>query len=141
MPIPLDYARASEVFDRFMEDARIRLDHSTRHQTYQTVESVLRVFRRRLTIEEAIIFAGALPAVLRAVFVTDWPMDEPKRPFLSLADMNREVIEYRIHHDFSPPDAIEAIAAVLRPHVDPVAFERALAALPAEARTFWHAGP
>ncbi len=72
MTMPMEYAYASRDFDAFIESLRLKLDHVTRHQTYQTVESVLRVFRRRLDLHDAVIFAGALPPVLRAIFAADW---------------------------------------------------------------------
>lgn len=49
MTIPIEYARALEQFDRFVEELRVRLDHSTRHQTYQTIESVFRIFAAGFT--------------------------------------------------------------------------------------------
>ncbi|WP_252911461.1 DUF2267 domain-containing protein [Aliihoeflea aestuarii] len=58
--MPLEYARASEDFDRFVEALRQALGHDTRHQTYQTLESVLRVFRRRVTIGEGLFFCRRL---------------------------------------------------------------------------------
>lgn len=137
MTIPLEYARASADFDRFTEELRVALDHTTRHQTYQTIESVLRVFRRRLDTREAIIFAGALPAVLRAVFVTDWDLDEPRRPFADRRELAAEVKDFRRDHDFSPDDAIAQVAAILRRHVDPIAFARTLSRLPPGAVAFW----
>jgi uncharacterized protein (DUF2267 family) len=141
VPIPPEYVHASRDFDAFVEEARVRLGHVTRHQTYQSIESVFRVFRRRLTPAQAIGFAGALPPVLRAIFVADWNMSEPRRPFESRPVLGREVRQFRIDHDFSPDTVIEDIAAVLARHVDRRDFARALADLPAEAREFWAVTP
>ncbi|MHB2264967.1 DUF2267 domain-containing protein [Aliihoeflea sp. PC F10.4] len=137
MPMPLEYARASADFDRFMEELRVSFGHDTRHQTYQTVESVLRVFRLRLSLSEAIAFADALPSVLRSIFVKDWDTSVARKPFSDFEALNREVREFRRNHDFSPPDAIRLVAKALHAHVDPVAFESVLACLPGEAREFW----
>ena len=137
MPMPLEYSQASHDFDRFVEDARIALDHTTRHQTYQTIESVFRVFRRRLALPDAIAFAGALPPVLRAIFVADWNTEDPVRAFSDRAAMTREVQQFRKNHDFSPDDAIAIIASILKRNVDPVAFGRTMSQLPEEARAFW----
>lgn len=137
MPMPIEYAHASQAFDRFMKDAMEQLDHVTRHQTYQTVESVLRVFRRRLTGEEVLIFANVLPAVLRAIFVGQWNDSRETRPFTSLAAMNREVQERRINHDFSPDNSIEIIASVLRNHVDARLFDATVRQLSPQAAQFW----
>ena len=65
MPMPNEYQRAGEIFDRFLEDACIALDLTTRNQPYTTVQGVLLAFRRRLTVAEGLRFADALPAVLR----------------------------------------------------------------------------
>jgi len=137
MTMPRQYAHAADEFDRFVEDLRLELDHTTRHQTYQTIESVLRIFRRRLTVAEAIGFANALPAILRAIFVADWDVNQPVLPFSSLATLNAEVRAFRKNHDFSPANAIEIVATILKDYVDPLAFRDALARLPPEARTFW----
>jgi uncharacterized protein (DUF2267 family) len=136
--MPMEYAHASQQFDCFVEELRIRLGHETRHQTFQTIQSVLRVFRRRLPVAEGLRFADALPAVLRALFVEDWDIDEPVRSFATLREMNNEVREFRINHDFSPPTAIEDVAFVLRHHVDPIGLHRALQCLSPEASAFWH---
>lgn len=137
MTMPLEYARASEEFDRFVEELRQRLDHGTRHRTYRTIESVLIVFRRRLSVEEAVAFAGVLPAVLRAIFVAEWDVHQEVVPFTDRAAMTREVQAYRINHDFSPDTAISDMASVLRRHVDARAFDRVLARLPEGASAFW----
>jgi uncharacterized protein (DUF2267 family) len=137
MTLPREYALASQEFDRFIEDLRQRLDQTTTHQAYQTLESVFRVFRRRLTVPQAIAFAGALPAVLRAIFVADWNTGEPQLGFADRGELNREVKALRWRHDFSPPDAIEAVASVLRQHVDAVDFGRVLLQLPPGSAEFW----
>lgn len=137
MPMPFEYAHASREFDRFMKEAMEQLGHVTRHQTYQTVESVLRVFRRRLTQEEVLAFAKVLPAVLRAIFVAQWQDGRQVKQFTSLAKMNREVQERRINHDFSPDDSIEIMASVLRNHVDNRQFDAVVRTLSPAAAEFW----
>jgi uncharacterized protein (DUF2267 family) len=137
MTVPFQYAHASEEFDRFLQEAKVALDHVTTHQTYQTIESLLRVFRRRLAVEDALAFADALPAVLRAIFVADWHLDEPQRPFASLSELNRELQQIRRNHDFSPDNAIEIVAPIVTKYTDRVQFDRVLATLPPEAKAFW----
>jgi len=95
------------------------------------------VFRRRLTPEQAVAFANALPAVLRAIFVADWRLDEPRRPFLPLPELNRELQQFRKNHDFSPDNAIEIVAPLIRGAADPVHFDRVLSGLPPDAADFW----
>ena len=137
MTVPMQYAHASEQFEKFMREAQSRLDRVTSHQTYQSVHAVLRVFRRRLTAQQALDFANVLPAVLRAIFVEDWDLSEPVRPFGTRAEMSREAQQVRVNHNLSPDTVIADIAAALRAHVDPVAFEQCLERIGPEAREFW----
>ncbi|MDI4659129.1 DUF2267 domain-containing protein [Xanthobacter autotrophicus] len=137
MPIPLDLQHATEQFDRFLADARDTAGLGTRNQAYTMVDGVLRVFRRRLALEEAIRFAGVLPPVLRAMFVADWDPAEPRRAFMERAVMTLEVQGLRRHHNFAPPSAIRDVASALRRHVDEDTFDRVLATLPEGAAAFW----
>ncbi|OLP43716.1 DUF2267 domain-containing protein [Rhizobium oryziradicis] len=137
MPMPMEYRHASEQFDAFMEAARERSGLTTRNQTYTMVQGVLQVFRSRLTVSEAIAFAQALPAVLRAIFVSEWDMSRAIKPFGSRADMTHEVKALRRDHNFSPDTSIADVAFALRQSVDPVAFQRALNQLAPEASAYW----
>lgn len=137
MPMPTEYAHASDDFDAFLADVQEALGHATRNMAYTTVQAVLLVFRRRLTQEEAIAFAAVLPTVLRAIFVSDWDLDEERRPFLASEQMNEEVKTVRQHHNFSPDNTIQTVAGVLRRHVDESQFDRALRRISREACTYW----
>ncbi len=140
MPMPNEYQRAGEIFDRFLEDACIALDLTTRNQTYTTVQGVLLAFRRRLTVAEGLRFADALPAVLRAMFVKDWDIEVQPVAFSSREEMTEEVCSLRRHHNFSPANAIEGVARALRAHVDEKAFDAMLETLPDGAAEFWEVG-
>ncbi|MFC4174325.1 DUF2267 domain-containing protein [Microvirga sp. GCM10011540] len=137
MTIPMEFQHASENFERFLADARDLAGLATRNQTYTMVQAVLQVFRRRLAVKEAIRFASALPPVLRALFVTDWDVDEPRLPFADRAAMTREVQAVRRHHNFAPDSSIRDVAAALRRHADGDGLDRVLADLPEAAREFW----
>jgi uncharacterized protein (DUF2267 family) len=137
MPMPMEYQHASEEFERFLRSVIEHTGLTTRNQAYTTAEAVLRTFRRRLDIREAISFAGALPPMLRAIFVTDWDWDEPRRNFVSRAAMTQEVKSLRRDHNFSPDTAISDVARALREYVDGEAFDRTLATLPEGAAEFW----
>lgn len=139
MPIPLDLQHATEAFDRFLADARDTAGLGTRNQAYTMVDGVLRVFRRRLSAEEAIRFAGVLPPVLRAIFVADWDPAELRRPFADRAAMTVEVQDLRRHHNFAPQTAIADVAAALRRNMDADKLDRVLATLPAGAAEYWSA--
>jgi len=126
MPVPPEYQRATDEFYAFLIDARDVSGLTTTNQAFTMVEGVLRVFRRRLEIREAILFAGVLPPALRAVFVGDWDPDEPKRPFVDLTTMTKEVQALRPAHNFAPDTAIRDVAIALRRHVDHSSFDHVI---------------
>lgn len=137
MPVPVEYKRASMTFEQFMLDARDVSGLATTHQTYTMVQGVFQAFRRRLDVKEAIRFANVLPPVLRALFVADWDLDEPRRPFEDRTTMTREVQALRPDHNFAPDSSIASVAAALRRNIDQVALDRVLASLPPGASAFW----
>ena len=137
MPIPSEYQRATDHFYKFLQDVRDMSDLGSTHQAYTMVQGVLQTFRRRLDVKDAILFAGVLPAVLRAIFVVDWDIDEPRRPFEDHAVMTKEVRTLRADHNFAPATAIRDVAIVLRRNVDEAAFDRVIAMLPEGAVRFW----
>ncbi|WP_428677446.1 DUF2267 domain-containing protein [Reyranella sp.] len=137
MPVPVEYKRASMDFDRFMIDARDISGLATTHQTYTMVQGVFQAFRRRLDVKEAIRFANVLPPVLRALFVADWDLNEPRRPFEDRATMTREVQTLRPDHNFAPHTSIHDVAAALRKNIDQAELDRVLASLPSGALAFW----
>ena len=137
MPVPQEYQRATDIFYSFLIDARDTSGLGSTHQTYTMVQGVLQTFRRRLSFREAILFAGVLPPVLRAIFVSDWDIDEPLRPFEDLETMTREVRALRKDHNFSTVTAIRDVAAALRRNIDERAFDEILARLPEGSVEFW----
>jgi uncharacterized protein (DUF2267 family) len=133
----MDLQHASEDFERFLLDARDLSGLATRNQVYTMVHAVLQVFRRRLDVKEAINFASVLPPILRAIFVTDWDIDEPRQPFGDCRTMTAEVQALRADHNFAPDTAIRDVAFALRRHIDEEAFDRNLTQLPKGASEFW----
>jgi uncharacterized protein (DUF2267 family) len=100
------------------------------------VQGVLLALRRRLTVAETIEFANVLPPLLRALFLDAWqPNDEPA-PFSAREQITEEVRSLRAEHNFSPDNAIEAVAFALRDSVDEGALKRVLAKLPPQASLF-----
>ncbi|MNY37206.1 hypothetical protein D3C86_1717510 [compost metagenome] len=100
---------------------------------------MLQAFRRRLDVEDAILFADVLPPVLRAIFVAEWDLEEPRSPFSGRTAMTREVQSLRGDHNISPETAIADVAAALRKNIDEAKLDRVLARLPAGATDFWRA--
>jgi uncharacterized protein (DUF2267 family) len=141
MPMPLELQRSSEEFESFLACARDELGLATRNQTYTSVQAVLKAFRDRLDLADAIRFAQVLPPVVRAIFVADWDPAVPKRPFGTADDWLADVRALRKDHNFSPDTAIRDVAVALTRHVDRTGWETMLAALPADARRFWAVGP
>ena len=137
MTIPMEFQHASEEFEAFLRDAQDASGLTTRNQTYTMVQAVLQTFRRRLEIRDAIRFAAVLPPILRALFITDWDPDEPKRSFTSRTDFTREVQSLRRDHNFSPETAIHDVAVALRRWVAKETFDGILDQLPPGAADFW----
>ncbi|WP_069791525.1 DUF2267 domain-containing protein [Cyanobacterium sp. IPPAS B-1200] len=137
MPVPAEYQRASDQFYDYLVDARDTAGFWSTHVTYTMTQGVFQVFRRRLSTKDAIAFAHVLPICLRALFVSDWDVDEEKKPFASLEEMTEEVKLLRNDHNFSTKTAIRDVAKALRRHVDEEAFDNLLAQLPEGAMEFW----
>ena len=137
MPVPSEYSRAADHFYEFLIDARDMSDLGSTHQAYTMAQGVLQAFRRRLDFKDAILFANVLPVGLRALFVVDWDVDEPRRPFEDRETITKEVRSLRADHNFSPETAIQDVARALRKNVDERALGRALAKLPEGAVEFW----
>jgi uncharacterized protein (DUF2267 family) len=137
MPVPSQYQRATDHFYEFLVDARDTANLESTHQAYTMVQGVLQAFRRRLDLKDAILFAGVLPPVLRAIFVADWDTDEPRRPFEDRGVMTGEVKALRADHNFAPETSIRDVAGALRRHIDESALDHVLAKLPEGAIEFW----
>lgn len=140
MPMPLEYRQASADFDAFMKDLVATSLIQTSHQAYTMLQAVLQVFRRRLTVDQAIAFANVLPPVLRAIFVSDWDTEAPVKPFVDRDALMKEVRAFRHDHNLSTDTALEDVTVVIRRHVDQAAFKRVLNTLPPDARRFWYIG-
>ena len=139
MTVPIEYSRASEQFEAFLVDARDRAGLSTTHQAFTMTQGVLQAFRRRLSVQDALRFADALPVGLRALFVVDWNVSDAPAVFGDRASMTKEVQSLRSEHNFAPPTAIADVATILWRHVDVNRLEEVLAALPGGAEDFWKA--
>ena len=137
MPLPRTYAHATKDWRAFLDDARARMNLESKNSTYTAVDAVLQVFRRRLTVQQALTFADVLPAVLRALFVNEWDVSAGPVPFGTREDMAREAENVRPHHNLTPDDCIAAVAWALRRHVRQRDLDRVLASIGPEAEDFW----
>ena len=120
-----------------MADARDCAGLATTNMAWNMVVGVLHAFRGRLTVSQALSFAAVLPPMIRALFVEDWNPEQAVLPFGEPADWLSDVRSVRPEHNFSPPDAVPAVATALRRNVDAKAFERTLARLPVDAGRYW----
>jgi len=139
MTVPAEYYDASRHFEEFLVRARDAAGLTTTNQSFTMVEGVFRAFRRRLNPGDAVRFAGILPPVARALFVSDWDPEAPRRPFEDRATMTLEAQSLRGGHNFAPDTCIHDVAVALRASVAEAAFDALLARLPEEARAFWAA--
>lgn len=137
MTVPIDYKQASADFDRFLLDLRDTLELTTTNQAWGALLGVLDTFRRRLTPEQALAFAKALPPLLRATFVQDLTFSAAPAPFASRDELDAQVRAYHVDHQFAPDGAIAKTALVLRRHVDVAKLDRALSDMPEDAGQFW----
>ena len=137
MPVPAEYERASSQFYEYLVDARDTSGLWSTHVTYTMTQGVFQVFRRRLSTKDAIAFANVLPICLRALFVTDWDIDEDRKEFEGREAMNHEVKLLRPEHNFSTETAIQDVAQALRRHVNEEPFDKLLSQLPEGAKEFW----
>ncbi|PWW03980.1 uncharacterized protein (DUF2267 family) [Hoeflea marina] len=128
---------AQQRFDALLVNLMERLDLTTRHQVYAVLFAFLRVFRRRLDADQTLVFAGVLPAIVSAIFISDWMSEEARRPFADVADIDEEIRGVRRDHNLAPRDARRIVAASIRSGCDPESFEAVLAKLPDPARAFW----
>ncbi|MDP3832473.1 MAG: DUF2267 domain-containing protein [Hydrogenophaga sp.] len=137
MTLPFEYQNASLDFERFMVDARDYAGLATTNMAWNMVVGVLHTFRRRLTIKQVIQFSLVLPPVIRSLFLEQWNPDQEVTGFGTEEQLLAEVRSIRPEHNFSPQNAISAVADALRNRVDRVEFTRVLAELPPEASKFW----
>ena len=137
MTLPFEYQNASLDFERFLVDARDYAGLATTNMAWNMVAGVLHTFRRRLTVKQVIKFAMVLPPVIRSLFLELWNPDQEVATFGTEEQLLAEVRSIRPEHNFSPQNAISAVAKALRNRVEQVEFARALAELPPEAAQFW----
>lgn len=140
MTRPMIYQHATEDFEAYLKDACDRLDTPSRNVAYTSTEGVFRAFRARLDPQDALRFADLLPAVLRAIFVSNWCLDD-KRQWASREVLTQEIKALRQHHNFSPDTVIADVAWALRRHMDEKALDGLLETLAPPAQDFWKVAP
>jgi uncharacterized protein (DUF2267 family) len=71
MGAPQEYQRATDEFFQLLIDARDIAGLVTTNQSYTMVQGVFQVFRRRVSVRDAIALCRVLPAVAQALFIRD----------------------------------------------------------------------
>jgi uncharacterized protein (DUF2267 family) len=137
MTVPQHLALAQQRFDALLVDLMDRLDLTTRHQVYAVLFAFLTVFRRRLDPDQVLVFAGALPALLSAMFVADWEPGAGRLAFSGPEAYDDEIRSVRVNHNLAPEAVRAAVASIVRAHCNEADFERALSRLPREAADYW----
>ncbi|MEJ8308916.1 DUF2267 domain-containing protein [Agrobacterium larrymoorei] len=141
MTVPREFIHASRDFGAVLIDVRDRAMVSTTHRAFTTLEAVLRVFRRRLTADQSLEFAGLLNVGLRALFVAGWNANCPVVPFAPKQKMQEEFMSFRRDHNLSPDTAIRDVTEALRLHIDEEKLKRFLKSVSPEALSFWGFSP
>ncbi|GAB2465044.1 DUF2267 domain-containing protein [Jatrophihabitans fulvus] len=143
MPYPFAYAEASQVFQDVLVDVRRETAVVTKNQAYTVLQGVLLVFRRRVDPQTSLRVADLLPVTVRALYASDWDLDEPRRSFADPLELAREVRSLRSRHNAAPDTCVADVVRALRRHVDLAKLDALLDSLPAEAAGFWRpdAGP
>lgn len=141
MPYPAEYQKSSIEFADFLVSVKNNCMLGSSHQAYTTAQGVFLVFRKRISISDAIRFVALLPVGLRALFVTNWDPESEQHGFDSREEMIAEVRSLRGPHNFSPDSAIEDVAQALRKHIDERALDELLRSFPDGAIDFWSVNP
>lgn len=121
-----------------MVAARDHAGLATTNMTWNMVVGVLHAFRRRLTLEQAFLFADQLPPVVRALFLEGFNPSERTTKYLGTAsEILDEVRSIRREHNFSPDNAVESVGFALFAVLPSDTFNRALDVLPHDVRKLW----
>lgn len=137
MPYPLEYAVATQTWQKVLDAVKDETDLSTSNQAFTVLEGVLRAFRRRLDVQDSLRFADTLPVAVRALYVHGWDVSEERKPFSSPLDLANEVRSLRKEHNFAPDTAVPDVARAIRRFVHPSRFDEVVRSLPEGAEEFW----
>ena len=141
MPVPAEYQRIKDHLYDFLLDVRDIAELGSTHQAYTMSQGVFQVFRRRISLKEAILFSNALNAGIRSLFVADWDVNESQKPFSDKKTMSEEVKNLRADHNFATDNAIQVVAKALWKNSEADKLRLVLSKLPKEAQEFWDMGP
>jgi uncharacterized protein (DUF2267 family) len=135
MTIPLDVTNATEQLETWVTELQARAMLGSVNQSFPMLRAVLQEVRDRVTVDDALRLADALPALVRGVMLEKWHPQPPDpgagRPFL-------EAVKARVAGHHAPPDSIvDDVLAVLARHVYQQYLPVLTARLPSELRAAW----
>lgn len=137
MPMPPEIAQASVQFMELLGALKERAYLQTHNQCYAMLRAVLHEYRKFMTVNQVVAFAGALPVVARAIFIEDWkPSDAPPPP-PEPAVFTRSIIRHLSPHHIPPDSIVGDVFAVLAPRCNQARLSFAIKALPAELQAIW----
>ena len=136
MPMPYSYRHASEEWSALLKNLREETLIASENVLYTCIQAVLISFRARLSVQQALDFADLLPAVLRAVFVSDWQVAWPL-PWSGREEIRAEMRALRPDHNFCPPELLEHLLRAIPATTRQMDLERVLDRIGPEARAFW----
>ena len=137
MPMAMPYRNASRDWRGFLDDVMEYTGLVSDNAAYTGIDGVFRAFRRRLTVEQAILFANVLPAVPRAIFIQDWDVGARPVSYAPRETMIHEARTLRQHHNIAPETILDATARALWRRVNHADLRRVLAEFGPIATAFW----
>jgi uncharacterized protein (DUF2267 family) len=135
MTIPLDVTKATEQLEAWVLDLQARAMLGSVNQSFPALRAVLQEVRDRVTVDDALRLADALPALARGVMLEKW---HPQEPNLAADCLFLDAVRARLAGHHAPPDSIvDDVLGVLARHVYPQHLPVLTAKLPAELQTAW----
>lgn len=135
MTIPLDVTNATEQLQAWVLDLQTRAMLGSVNQSFPMLRAVLQEVRDRLSVDDALRIADALPALARGVMLEHW---QPQDPVPAAGRSVLEGVRARVAGHHAPPDSIvDDVLAVLAHRVYPQYLPVLTAHLPAELQPAW----
>jgi uncharacterized protein (DUF2267 family) len=137
MTIPLDVTNATEQMEQWVVELQTRAMLGSVNQSFPMLRAVLQEVRDRVSVDDALRLADALPALVRGVMLEKW---HPREPVPGAPRAFLEAVKERVAGHHSPPDSIvDDVLAVMAHRVFPQYLSVLTARLPAELRASWRA--
>jgi uncharacterized protein (DUF2267 family) len=137
MPMPQDVTYASQFFQQWLADLKVRALLQTHNQSYAMLRAVLHEVRSHLDANGCAMFANALPPLVRGVFYEGWNPSQEIARSTSDAEVVRRVTERLAPHHVPPETIIVDVFSVMARLCEPAEEKALKAALPDVMRRIW----